>query len=175
MNGQPVPSVTVVFTPVGSASAPNPGPYSTGVTDEQGNFTLQTRRDDGGAVPGPHRVGIEYGDTDELSEKFELSEADEESKPAIEKQIKELRALFKSRVKVPANVIYKFDVPKDGTSSADFELNQKIACRDFSAGRVEICSLDDKIVSPAKRQKRITKKVVVNLCLQRLKSGRYWT
>ena len=126
MNGQPVPSVTVVFTPVGSASAPNPGPYSTGVTDEQGNFTLQTRRDDGGAVPGPHRVGIEYGDTDELSElKFELSEADEESKPAIEKQIKELRALLKSRVKVPANVIYKFDVPKDGTSSADFELKQE--------------------------------------------------
>ena len=126
MNGQPVPSVTVVFTPVGSADAPNPGPYSTGVTDEQGDFTLQTRHDNGGAVPGPHRVGIEYGDKEELRDlKSELSEADEESKPAIETKIKELRALFKSRIKVPANVIYKFEVPTEGTSKANFELNSQ--------------------------------------------------
>lgn len=123
MDGKPVPSVTVVFTPVGSASVQAPGPYSVGTTDEQGDFTLQTRHGDGGAVPGTHRVGIEYRDKEELSElKFELSEADEESKPAIEKQINELKAMFKSRVRVPANVVYKFDVPKDGTSSANFEL-----------------------------------------------------
>jgi len=126
MNGKPVPSVTVVFTPVGSASAPVPGPYSVGTTDQQGAFTLRTRNGDGGAVPGPHRVGVEYGDKAELSElKLKLKRADEESKQAIEKQINELRALFKSRVKIPANVIYRFDVPKDGTSSANFELNQQ--------------------------------------------------
>jgi len=126
MNGKPVPSVTVVFTPVGSAAAPIPGPHSIGVTDGQGNFILRTRHNDEGAVPGPHRVGVEYGDKDKLSElKLELREADEESKPAIEKQIAELRALFKSRVKVPTNVVYRFDVPKGGTSAANFELSQQ--------------------------------------------------
>ena len=124
MDGEPVPAVTVVFTPVGSASAPTPGPYSSGVTDEQGNFTLRTRRDDAGAVPGPHRVGIEYADQEKMRDlKFNLREADDESKPAIKKQIKELRTLFKSRIKVPADVIYKFEVPKEGTSKANFELD----------------------------------------------------
>jgi len=126
MNGKPIPSVTVVFTPVGSASAPVPGPYSVGTTDEQGAFTLRTRNGDGGAVPGPHRVGVEYGDKAELSElKFKLKKADEESKQAIKKQINELRTLFKSRVKIPTNVIFKFTVPKNGTVSANFELKQE--------------------------------------------------
>ena len=123
-NGEPVPSVTVVFTPVGSPSTPIPGPYSVGITDEQGNFTLRTRRDDAGAVPGPHRVGIEYADQEKMRDlKFNLRQADDESKPSIKKQIKELRTLFKSRIKVPANVIYKFEVPKEGTSKANFKLN----------------------------------------------------
>lgn len=127
MDGKPVPSVTVVFTPVGTASAPTPGPYSSGVADEQGNFTLRTRHGDRGAVPGPHRVGIEYGNKDELSElKFELGEADEESKPAIKQRIAELKALFKSRIKIPTNVIHRFVVPNNGTSSANFELNQEL-------------------------------------------------
>ena len=124
MDGEPVPSVAVIFTPVGSPSTPNPGPYSTAITDEQGNFTLRTRRDDVGAVPGPHRVGIEYSDQEKMSDlKFNLRQADDESKPAIQKKIKELRTSFKSRIKVPANVIYKFEVPKEGTSEANFELN----------------------------------------------------
>ena len=126
MDGKPVPSVTVVFTPVGSPSAPTPGPYSSGITDEQGNYTLRTRRDDDGAVPGPHRVGVEYANADEMSDlKFQLREADDESKPAIQKQIDELKTLLKSRIKVPANVIYKFEVPKEGTSEANFELNAR--------------------------------------------------
>ena len=124
VDGEPVPSVTVVFTPVGSPSTPNPGPYSTAITNEQGNFTLRTRRDDGGAVPGPHRVGIEYADQEKMRDlKFNLRQADDESKPAIQKKIDELKTLFKSRIKVPANVIYKFEVPKEGTSKANFELN----------------------------------------------------
>ena len=78
-DGKPVPAVTVVFTPVGSASAPNPGPYSKGVTDEQGDFTLRTRHDDGGAVPGPHRVGIEYANAGEMSDlKHQLREAEQQ-------------------------------------------------------------------------------------------------
>ena len=126
MDGEPVPSVTVVFTPVGSPSAPNPGPYSTAITNEQGNFTLRTRRDDGGAVPGPHRVGIEYSDKEKMRGlKSYLRQADDELKPAIQKKIDELKTLFKSRIKVPANVIYKFEVPKDGTSKANFELNSQ--------------------------------------------------
>jgi len=123
MDGEPVPSVTVVFTPVGSPSAPTPGPYSTGVTDEQGNFTLRTRNAEGGGVPGPHRVGIEYGAADDLADlKFQLREADGEMKESIQKRIDELRALFKSRIRVPANATYNFNVPEEGTSTANFEL-----------------------------------------------------
>ena len=126
MDGKPVPSVMVVFTPVGSAASPNPGPYSKGVTDAQGTFTLRTRHDDGGAVAGPHRVGIEYANREAMSDlKFNLREADNEEKPAIQKQIDELKASFKSRIKVPANVIYEFEVPEEGTSEANFELNLK--------------------------------------------------
>lgn len=127
MDGEPVSGATVVFTPVGSAAAPIPGPYSSGVTNEQGEFTLRTRRDDDGAVPGPHRVGVEYGDKEELSElKFELREADEKFKPAIQQRIDELKTLFKTRVKIPTNVVHQFEVPKDGTASANFELNQEL-------------------------------------------------
>ena len=126
MDGKPVPAVTVVFTPVGTPSAPTPGPYSIGVTDKQGNYTLRTRRDDEGAVPGPHRVGIEYANEDELSDlKFQMREADDESKPAIKKRIDKLKILRKSRIKVPANLIFRFEVPEEGTSVANFELNSQ--------------------------------------------------
>jgi len=126
MDGKPVPSLTVAFTPVGSPSSPNPGPYSSAVTDEQGMFTLKTRHGDRGAVRGPHRVGFEYAIADEMSDlKFQLREADGESKPAIRKQIAELKTLKKSRIKVPVNLIYKFEVPTEGTSKANFELNSQ--------------------------------------------------
>lgn len=126
MDGEPVPSIRVVFSPVGSAAAPVPGPYSTAVTDEQGNYTLATRHGDAGAVAGPHRVGIDYEESNGLIDlQGELVEASAESKASIQKKIDELRVLLKSRIKVPANSIFPFEVPKEGTSSADFELNAK--------------------------------------------------
>ena len=126
MNGKPVPSLTVVFTPVGSPSDANPGPYSTGVTNGQGVFVLKTRHGDSGAVPGPHRVGIEYANAGAMSDlKLQLREADEKSKPSIKQQIDSLRASNKSRIKIPPNWIHEFEVSKEGTSDANFELNSK--------------------------------------------------
>ena len=116
--------VEVTFTPTGSAANPAPGPYSIGVTDEQGKFTLRTRRDDQGAVPGPHKVGIEYGDSDELwSLEAQLVEANSEQKAKIKEDIAEFKAQYKSRKKIPENLTFNFVVPDEGTSSADFELN----------------------------------------------------
>jgi len=126
MDGKPVAGVTLVFTPVGSVENSSPGPYSTGVTDDQGVFTLKTRHGNTGAVPGPHRVGIEYAKAGEMSDlTAQLHEADEESRPAIQQQIDALRASIKSRIKIPANFIQEYSVPEKGTSNASFELNSQ--------------------------------------------------
>lgn len=126
MDGKPVAAVTVVFTPEGSITNTTPGPYSIGVTNEQGAFTLKTRSGESGAVPGPHRVGIEYASAGEISNlKAQLHEADKESRPAIKQQIDELRASNKSRIKIPSNFTHEFTVPDKGTSDANFELNSK--------------------------------------------------
>ncbi len=52
MNGLPVPKIGVVFFPVGS------GPFSSGNTDENGNFKLTTVKPNDGAVVGKHRVAF---------------------------------------------------------------------------------------------------------------------
>jgi len=50
LNGKPLPNVQVEFWPETSA------PRSTGMTDDQGRFTLVTDTGAAGAVVGPHKV-----------------------------------------------------------------------------------------------------------------------
>jgi hypothetical protein len=57
--GQPVPYTAVTFVP-DDGSRP-----SMGMTDEQGNFTLQNSRTESGAPRGPGTVVLEYGLTSE--------------------------------------------------------------------------------------------------------------
>ena len=47
-NGEPVPMVQVVFTPSAVGDNHTPGPYSVGVTDASGNYTLKTRHKERG-------------------------------------------------------------------------------------------------------------------------------
>jgi hypothetical protein len=53
-DGQPLSNFQVVFFPQG----PNSGPRSTGFTDEDGHYRLQTDTGIAGAVVGPHRVCV---------------------------------------------------------------------------------------------------------------------
>ena len=45
LDDKPLGGAEVVFTPVGSPTNPNPGPFSKAVTDESGNFTLSSNED----------------------------------------------------------------------------------------------------------------------------------
>src|SRR5262249_5813129 len=58
-DGKPYKNAIVSFQPIGTADNPNPGRGSSGLTDENGRFTLTA--DDGhtGAVVGKHRVRIQ--------------------------------------------------------------------------------------------------------------------
>src|SRR5262245_13252044 len=59
LNGQPVAGAAVMFQPVAPDNNPNPGPGSTGVTDEQGHYTLKlVGKETSGAVVGKHKVRI---------------------------------------------------------------------------------------------------------------------
>src|ERR1700724_2573379 len=58
MNGQPLPGAQVTFQPIGS-SGEDPGPGSSGITDDQGRYTLKLLTlSKPGAVVGKHRVMI---------------------------------------------------------------------------------------------------------------------
>lgn len=56
LDGQPLPKAVVRFQPVAGE-----GSYSSGITNESGEFTLQYSRDRNGALPGEHTVFITTG------------------------------------------------------------------------------------------------------------------
>lgn len=58
LDGQPLEGAKLVFSPVGSAENPYPGPRSTATTDAEGRFRLTTSEGQGGAVIGSHRVRV---------------------------------------------------------------------------------------------------------------------
>jgi hypothetical protein len=57
LDGQPLPDALVSFQPL-SEGAVNPGPGSTGRTDEQGRYTLRVTGGGKGAVVGWHKVKV---------------------------------------------------------------------------------------------------------------------
>ena len=58
LNGKPYPNAAVFFQPLGGKDNPNPGRGSSGVTDENGRFTLLYDGSEPGAVVGKHYVRI---------------------------------------------------------------------------------------------------------------------
>lgn len=96
-NGEPVPKLSVVFSPEPIGENNSVGPYSAGVTDAAGKFTLTTRYDDDGAVVGQHRVAFEYtdiGETEMFDLRDELAEAqDEGNKEDFEIAKKKIRGV----------------------------------------------------------------------------------
>lgn len=125
--GEPLPKIRLVFNPTPVGNSAVAGPYSTGVTDQEGRFTLETRNGDGGAVAGSHTVGFYWSDigvTTLSSLKDSLREVKDSPEDAakIESLIAEVEQKLKSRPKLRHDLQTKFTVPAEGTDQASFEL-----------------------------------------------------
>lgn len=110
LNGEPLADARVSFQPVASSEAPNPGPGSTAVTDDAGNYTLTTGGEQEGAVVGKHQVRIFTG-------KYETSDPasdDPDATKTVAEEILPPRYNFQTEL--------TFDVPAGGTDQANFEL-----------------------------------------------------
>ena len=106
LDGEPAANVRVTFQPLGSAENPNPGPGSYAVTDADGHYAVTlvgTNRL--GAIVGKHRVSIQssHGPNEEFPDA-----PPKPPKPIPKKFNKESRL--------------ECDVPKGGTTTADFAL-----------------------------------------------------
>ena len=105
MNGHALPGAQVTFQPVGSG-ADEPGPGSSGVTDDQGRYTLTLLTSNKpGAVVGRHRVMI-----------FTYRPSASKTEGAIERETIPARFNLDSKV--------FFTVPPEGTQVADFALEK---------------------------------------------------
>jgi hypothetical protein len=108
LNGAPLVRGVVNFQPIGGQTD-NPGPGSTGITDDQGRFQLKTPDGELGAVVGEHKVRI-YSRNAEAP----IVE-DSDPRPSVEL--------------VPARYNYqttlKITVPPDGDDTVDFDLKSE--------------------------------------------------
>lgn len=97
LDGEPLPRMIVAFQPIAPTGSESAGPGSVGHTNDQGRFVLNTvRTDEPGAVVGPHRILI--------------------SPIRDSEQVTELPARYNYETTLT------FEVPSEGTTSADFAL-----------------------------------------------------
>jgi hypothetical protein len=104
LNGKPLPNAAVSFQPIGETL--NPGPGSTGLTNDRGEYTLQVTGGGKGAMVGRHRVEIS------------CLEAEGKNKPQEDPRTKP-----RERVPLEYNLRSKltFEV-KPGKNTANFDL-----------------------------------------------------
>lgn len=109
LNGKPLAHATVVFQPLGDDK--NPGPGSTGTTDANGRYSLSGMTTGAaGALVGKHRVSITAYEGD--------VEGESSAPNATNKVIR--KALVPAEYNVQTRLT--FDVPRGGSTSADFDL-----------------------------------------------------
>jgi len=128
-DGEPVAKLRLVFSPKPIGENYAVGPYSQGVTDENGKFSLITRYKDTGAFIGAHQVAFEYSDISETAMSDLLSAMDDakDSGDSAEfskakKKIADIKKKLKGRpVLTSFNVTV--DVPSGGLD--DYQLDLK--------------------------------------------------
>jgi hypothetical protein len=130
-NGEPVPKVSVVFSPQPIGENNSVGPFSTGVTDASGKFTLETRHGDQGALVGKHTVAFEYTDIGETAMsdlRDELAEARDEGEDGdfdeVKKKIDELTAKLKGRPVLERSYPAIVEIPSGGAADLKLELSE---------------------------------------------------
>ena len=126
-DGAPLPNIRVVFNPVPVGNSAVAGPYSIGITDEEGSFSLKARDGSAGAVAGSHKVGFYWSDISvttlpKLKESLREARNSPEDLAKVKKLIAEAEQKLESRPKLQGNLQAKFSVPQEGTDQAVFEL-----------------------------------------------------
>jgi hypothetical protein len=110
LDGKPLVHAAVMFSPVAPEGQNNPGPTSSGVTDDDGRYTLTTDiTKSKGAVVGKHKVRITYM----APEADPNDDRPKKSKPAGPP----IPARYNSKA-----TPLEWTVERGGTGSADFEL-----------------------------------------------------
>ena len=127
VDGEPVEGIRLVFSPMPIDDETDPGPWSSGLTNAAGEYSLETRYKDNGAVVGKHTVAFVYDGADKISIYRELlreakADGDQAGMDAAKKLIADHNALQKSRPKSAGDYTEQFDVPSGGTNEANFEL-----------------------------------------------------
>lgn len=113
VDGKPHKGLIVSFQPLGSKKNINPGRGSSGITDENGKFTLIYDGTSPGALVGKHRVRI-------------FTQMGAEPPPADDKSESDSKTVLslKTRETIPLEWHEKsekeFDVPSGGTREANF-------------------------------------------------------
>lgn len=127
VDGKPVEGIRLVFSPMPTGDETDPGPWSSGLTNAAGEYSLATRYKDNGAVVGQHTVAFVYDGADKISIYRELlreakADGDKAGVDAAKKQIADHNALQASRPKAAGEYTEKFEVPLGGTAEANFQL-----------------------------------------------------
>ena len=127
-DGEPVSKLRLVFSPEPVGENYAPGPYSKGVTDENGRFTLVTRHEETGAFVGKHKLSFEYSDIGESamadlisSLKDAKDSRDSDQLSEAKERIKELKKKLKGRPLLTNLKVY-VDVPSGGLEDYQLEL-----------------------------------------------------
>ena len=114
LDGQPLAHATVVFEP--DSDAKEPGPGSTGVTDENGKYTLQIMTTNAsGARVGKHKV------------KITAYEGDGEAPSSDPNQAKNVFRKPRLPPEYNSQSTLTFEVPAKGSTTADFKLTSTLA------------------------------------------------
>lgn len=130
LDGKPMPGVEIVFSPAEVSGNPNPGPWSAGITDAEGNYELKTRYKEVGAFIGKHNVSMSYADMqpgamEELRGELADAKSSGEDANEIKAQIEQLKKKLKGRALIPASAPGVYEVPAGGNRSANFELTSE--------------------------------------------------
>jgi hypothetical protein len=108
LNGKPVAEIAVTFQPVASEGNNAPGPTAVGVTDSDGRYSLKPLGEPGsGATIGKNVV--------KFSANVTVTDTSEEG-------LRKMKAAVQIPPRYWADSKLEFDVPKGGSSNADFQL-----------------------------------------------------
>jgi hypothetical protein len=130
VDGEPAANVVVTFTPLATAETSIVGPFSTGITDDSGKFTLKTKQGDPGAVPGDHIVALQYRGVDpesagSIQEAIEDARAENEDVSELAAKLKAANAQKVIPQKYSENSKLKVTVPPGGLKDHKIEISTK--------------------------------------------------
>ena len=130
-DGKPVPKLRVVFSPVPIGDDPAVAPFSIGITDENGKFTLETRYGDPGAFVGQHTTSFQYTDigedamTDMRDQMDDAKDSgDNEAYREAQENIIKMKAKLKGRPILMKRYNAVVTIPEGGSDDFKLELTE---------------------------------------------------